>query len=132
MNSSKNNNMTNNTNNHVGNHPEKAKPDFWTYFAITMTIVAGMLSSNLKAEATPASSFNVEVIGSGKPVIMIPGLMSDARVWRPTAEALAGDFPQHGITIANATLEFNPQARHFIMLDQPDWLTAQIAKALKD
>ena len=32
----------------------------------------------------------------------------------------------------HATLEFNPQARHFIMLDQPDWLTAQITKALKD
>ncbi|KKO47250.1 hypothetical protein WG68_00960 [Arsukibacterium ikkense] len=105
----------------------KKQPGFWTYFAITMTIVAGMLSSNLKADTTPASSFNVEVIGSGKPVILIPGLLSDARVWRQTAL-----YQQQIDTIARATLEFNADSRHFIMLDQPDWLTQRIAAALKD
>lgn len=83
----------------IKNHAKK-QPGFWTYFAITLTIVVGMLSANLKADPAPASSFRVEVIGSGKPVIMIPGLMSDARVWRPTAEALAGDYQLHLISIA--------------------------------
>jgi len=76
----------------------KKQPGFWTYFAITMTIVGAMLAANVKAET--ADSFTVEVIGNGKPVIMIPGLMSDARVWRPTAEALAGDYQLHLISIA--------------------------------
>lgn len=79
-------------------HQAKKQPGFWSYFAITMTIVGGMLAANVKAET--ADSFTVEVIGNGKPVIMIPGLMSDARVWRPTAEALANDYQLHLISIA--------------------------------
>lgn len=80
------------------NGMKKQQPGFWTYFAITLTIVAGMLSANLKAETTP--SFTVEVIGNGKPVLMIPGLMSNREVWRPTAEALAGQYQLHLISIA--------------------------------
>ncbi|MBV2129518.1 alpha/beta fold hydrolase [Arsukibacterium indicum] len=76
----------------------KTKPGFWAYFAISLTIVGGVLAANVKAET--ADSFTVEVIGKGKPVIMIPGLMSDARVWRPTAEALASDYQLHLISIA--------------------------------
>lgn len=91
MNNSIKNGIDNNTRN-------KKQPGFWTYFAISLTIVGGMLAANFKSHA--ADSFRVEVIGSGKPVIMIPGLMSDARVWRPTAEALAGDYQLHLISIA--------------------------------
>ncbi|WP_372626856.1 alpha/beta fold hydrolase [Arsukibacterium sp.] len=76
----------------------KTNPGFWSHFAITLTIVGGVLAANFSAKA--AESFSVEVIGSGKPVIMIPGLMSDARVWRPTAEALADDYQLHLISIA--------------------------------
>ncbi|MEO3864027.1 alpha/beta fold hydrolase [Rheinheimera fenheensis] len=76
----------------------KTKPGFWTYFAISLTIVGGMLAANFNSNA--AESFSVEVIGTGKPVLMIPGLMSDARVWRPTAEALARDYQLHLVSIA--------------------------------
>ncbi len=78
---------------------KKSQPGFWTHFAISLTIVCGMLTANLKAE-TVAESFTVEVIGSGKPVLMIPGLMSNREVWRPTAEALAGQYQLHLISIA--------------------------------
>lgn len=71
----------------------KKQPGFWTYFAISISIVVGALSANFSAKAQ--DSFTVEVIG-------------------------------------NATFEFNPQARHFMMLDQPDWLTSRIERALKD
>ncbi|WP_019675847.1 alpha/beta fold hydrolase [Arsukibacterium perlucidum] len=90
-----NNSMKNGIDNNSSN---KKQPGFWTYFAISLTIIGGMLAANFKSHA--ADSFRVEVIGSGKPVIMIPGLMSDARVWRPTAEALAGDYQLHLISIA--------------------------------
>ena len=76
----------------------KTKPGFWSHFAISLTIVGGMLAANFSSKA--AQSFSVEVIGSGKPVLMIPGLMSDARVWRPTAEALASEYQLHLISIA--------------------------------
>jgi N-formylmaleamate deformylase len=86
--------MKNNTN----NTKQKQKPGFWTHFAISLTMVAGMLAANFKTNA--AESFSVEVIGNGKPVIMIPGLMSSADVWRPTAEALTADYQLHLISIA--------------------------------
>lgn len=34
--------------------------------------------------------------------------------------------------VAISALEFNHQSRHFIMLDQPDWLTARISRALQE
>lgn len=80
------------------NNSKKSQPGFWTRFAISLTIVGGMLVANFSSKA--AESFNVEVIGSGKPVLMIPGLMSDERVWRPIAQALADKYQLHLISIA--------------------------------
>jgi N-formylmaleamate deformylase len=76
----------------------KQQPGFWTHFAISLTIVGGMLAANFSSNA--AESFTVEVMGIGKPVIMIPGLMSGAAVWRPTAQALADQYQLHLISIA--------------------------------
>lgn len=77
---------------------QQQKPGFWTYFAISLTIVAGALSANFTANAT--ESFSVDVIGHGRPVLMIPGLMSDSRIWQPTAKALASQYQLHLISIA--------------------------------
>ncbi|WP_333607907.1 alpha/beta fold hydrolase, partial [Arsukibacterium sp.] len=54
-------------------------------------------------------------------------LQDDAQ--RIAATAL---YQQQIDTIAKATLKFNTDSRHFIMLDQPDWLSQRIAAALKD
>lgn len=79
----------------------KAKPGFWTFFAIFMIIFGGVIAPQLKAaEVETVPSFQVEVIGEGKPVLLIPGLMSDSRVWQQTASALKGDYQLHLISVA--------------------------------
>ncbi|RVU31229.1 alpha/beta hydrolase [Rheinheimera riviphila] len=64
-------------------------------FAVLVAIMASVSSS---AEA--AKSFTVEVQGQGSPVIMIPGLMSDSRVWQQTATELSKTHQLHLISIA--------------------------------
>ena len=79
----------------------KKQAGFWTYFAITVSIIVGVLSANASATVQSShDSFSVEVSGSGKAVLMIPGLMSDARIWRPTADALSNQYQLHIISIA--------------------------------
>jgi pimeloyl-ACP methyl ester carboxylesterase len=57
---------------------------------------------------------------------------SGAMVNNAEREAATALYQQQISTISNARLEFNADSRHFIMLDQPDWLTALISSALKD
>lgn len=90
--------MKTNLNTAAKTTPIKNKPSFWTHLAISLSMVGGMLAANFSAKA--ADSFSVEIIGNGKPVIMIPGLMSDASIWEPTAKALAGQYQLHVISIA--------------------------------
>jgi len=78
---------------------EAKKPSIWTYLAITLTIVAGGVLPNLKAAEQPAS-FQVEVMGEGKPVLLIPGLMSDGRIWQDTVKHLKSDYQLHLISLA--------------------------------
>lgn len=56
-----------------------------------MILVGGLLGSWLSpAAAAPArfQSLSVEVVGQGRPVLMIPGLNSAADTWRDTCQAL--------------------------------------------
>lgn len=77
------------------------KTSFWTHLAISLTLVAGVIIPQLKAaEITPYQSFNVEVVGQGKPVILIPGLMSDSRIWQQTVTELKNDYQLHLISVA--------------------------------
>jgi N-formylmaleamate deformylase len=92
---------------------KKQQPGFWTHFAISLTIVGGMLAGN----------FSSKVLLQGASGAM----QNDSE--RAPAKTL---YQQQIATIANATLEFNHEARHFIMLDQPDWLTRRIASALQE
>src|SRR5262249_8869568 len=45
-------------------------------------------------------SFTVQVTGTGRPVIFIPGLACDGSVWDATIDHLAGKFQAHVITLA--------------------------------
>jgi len=61
----------------------------------------------------PASNqqFVTQVSGSGKPVLMIPGLMSDGRVWEELANSLSNTYQVHIINItgfASTTAISNP------------------------
>jgi len=50
--------------------------------------------------ADPAPAFTAEVIGQGRPVILIPGLGCPASVWEATARHLADDHEVHVLALA--------------------------------
>lgn len=50
--------------------------------------------------AADADRFNVEVVGSGPDVILIPGLSSSREIWKPTAEALKSSYRVHLVQVA--------------------------------
>ncbi len=58
--------------------------------------VALVISLNVKAE----SCIDVKVQGKGKPVILIPGLMSDGSVWSESYKYLAKSHEVHTVSIA--------------------------------
>ncbi|MCB5227141.1 alpha/beta hydrolase [Alishewanella sp. 16-MA] len=86
----------------IAKKTQQNKPSFWTYFAIVITILGGAIAPQIKAieQPQPRVSFTVEVVGQGKPVLIIPGLMSDRRVWQSTVSALQADFQLHLISLA--------------------------------
>ena len=69
-------------------------------FAFLVAMMASIFSHAEAATSYSAKSFTVEVHGSGSPVILIPGLMSDSRVWQHTAAALRQTHQLHLISIA--------------------------------
>jgi pimeloyl-ACP methyl ester carboxylesterase len=58
----------------------------WTVIAIA--IAAATASSRSRAAEVDFQGLHVEVIGEGRPLVMIPGLNSSAEVWRETCKAL--------------------------------------------
>jgi len=51
-------------------------------------------------QSSKAADFHVEQVGKGPAVILIPGLMSDDRVWQSTVDALKHRYEFHLISIA--------------------------------
>jgi len=45
-------------------------------------------------------SFNIEIKGQGKPIILIPGLASSGKVWEETTDTLENNFECHILTLA--------------------------------
>ncbi|MDZ7871117.1 MAG: alpha/beta hydrolase [Rheinheimera sp.] len=68
--------------------------------AATPVPVAAPVAVTSPATATSPRSFSVEVIGKGRPVILIPGLMSSPAVWQSTVDALKADHQLHLIHLA--------------------------------
>ena len=58
----------------------------WT--AIAIAIAAATASADTRAAEIDFQGIRVEVVGEGRPLIMIPGLNSSAEVWRETCQAL--------------------------------------------
>ena len=54
---------------------------------------------SLSAQPASAYSFNVKMVGKGKPVILIPGLDCSGDVWDSTAEHLKNNFACYIITL---------------------------------
>lgn len=59
-----------------------------------------LLSQSLKADEPLTTSFKVQVEGKGKAIILIPGLMSDQRVWQQLATALKPNYQLHLVSLA--------------------------------
>lgn len=59
-----------------------------------------LLSQSLKADTPSAPGFQVQVEGKGKAIILIPGLMSDQRVWQELATALKPNYQLHLVSLA--------------------------------
>lgn len=56
---------------------------FKKYLFILLCSTAFIVTSqSLKADERPEPGFQVQVEGQGKAIILIPGLMSDQRVWQ--------------------------------------------------
>lgn len=50
-------------------------------------------------QAQAASHFSVTVQGQGQPILLIPGLMSDQRIWQQTADQLDDRYQLHLVSI---------------------------------
>lgn len=56
--------------------------------------------AEVPAPSTPPTSFKVEVTGHGRPMILIPGLMSSGDTWKSTAARYQDRFRCHVLTLA--------------------------------
>lgn len=64
-----------------------------------LALLTLVFSSTSYAQSS-LSSIKVEIKGTGKPIILIPGLMSDASVWRKSAEILSKQHELHLVSVA--------------------------------
>ena len=64
------------------------------YFAVAVAIAP------LAAASADASSFEVRVTGSGRPMILIPGLACPGAVWDSTVARFSNQYECHIISIA--------------------------------
>lgn len=60
----------------------------------SLLIPAVFATAAAPADAAPFRDLDVEVVGKGRPVLMIPGLNSGASTWRETCEALRAERVQ--------------------------------------
>ncbi len=70
--------------------------------ALSLALAAVVLTGFLPGCGHPAvhPDFEVSVSGSGPPIIFIPGIATPGEVWRPTVDALGGQFQCHVLTLA--------------------------------
>jgi pimeloyl-ACP methyl ester carboxylesterase len=68
-------------------------------FLIRQFFIALLLSFSAFAFAAP-TSFTVEVTGTGKPIIFIPGLASSGEVWKDTVAQFSNRYECHVVTLA--------------------------------
>jgi pimeloyl-ACP methyl ester carboxylesterase len=65
----------------------------WTVIALAIAIATASGTSD--AAEVDFQGMKVEVIGKGRPLVMIPGLNSSAEVWRETCQALQPEVQCH-------------------------------------
>jgi len=63
-------------------------------------LIAFLLIQTTIFSQTEKYSFNVEIKGKGKPIILIPGLASSGKVWEQTTDTLQKNYECHILTLA--------------------------------
>ncbi|WP_448564800.1 alpha/beta fold hydrolase [Thalassotalea ganghwensis] len=59
-----------------------------------------ILAYSLLSTEANASCLNTKVSGQGQAILLMPGFISDERVWQPIAENLSKDYQVHQLSIA--------------------------------
>lgn len=67
------------------------------FLAICFLLTTEDANANVNEEQ---QRFEVEVVGKGEPIILIPGFVSDQRVWEPIVRPLSASYQIHRISIA--------------------------------
>jgi len=74
---------------------------FFTAIFLSLSIfIAGNVFGQKTPQETKYPSFKVEVTGSGKPMILIPGLSSSGEVWESTVARYKANYECHVLTLA--------------------------------
>ncbi len=69
-------------------------------FAVLCFTLFLLICQSLKAEPFSSSSFRTTIEGQGPAIILLPGLMSDQRVWQTLVSTLKSDYQLHLINLA--------------------------------
>lgn len=85
-------------------------------FTITIFLTTLFASINTVSADENSDIISSKLSGSGEDVVLIPGLMSDSRVWQDTAKALEKNYRVHQLSIAGfGGQPYKPALRqHFI------------------
>ena len=84
----------------------------WTVIALAIAIATA--SNDSKATELDYQGMHVEVIGKGRPLVMIPGLNSSAGVWRETCQALQPGVQCHIIQLPGFAGQPAVQEAHWL------------------
>jgi pimeloyl-ACP methyl ester carboxylesterase len=67
---------------------------------VAMVLAVPVTYAQAPTSGNPPTSFRVQVIGQGRPMILIPGMMSSGDVWRTTVARYQDRFQCHVLTLA--------------------------------
>ena len=77
--------------------PMSSRAGRWAVIAVA--ILAAIASDKSNATQLSYDGMQIEVIGEGRPLLMIPGLNSSAEVWRDTCKALQPEVQCHMVQL---------------------------------
>lgn len=64
------------------------------------TTLFALLIAELAAQCQASNSFNVEITGKGKPMILIPGLTCSCAVWNEVVQRYSKKYECHTLSLA--------------------------------
>lgn len=81
---------------------------------MVLALLAATASNHSHASELTFQGLHVEVVGEGRPLLMIPGLNSSAEVWRETCKALQPDVQCHIVQLPGFAGQPPVQDAHWV------------------